>query len=106
MLTVARRTLDEDRAVVRATVDALRRGYGDALSDPESAITALVERNPGVERAAAQRGFDAVSPSFTAGARRFGELDRARLGAWARWEARFGITERPPDVARAFEFGF
>ncbi len=106
VLSVARRTLDENRAVVRATVDALRRGYGDALTDPESAITALVERNPGVERAAAQRGFDAVSPAFTAGARRFGELDRARLDAWARWEARFGVTERPPDVARAFAFGF
>jgi putative hydroxymethylpyrimidine transport system substrate-binding protein len=106
VLSVARRTLTENRAVVRATVDALRRGYGDALTDPESAISALVQRNPSVDRGAAQRGFDAVSPAFTVGARRFGELDRARLGAWARWEARFGVTERPPDVAQAFEFGF
>jgi putative hydroxymethylpyrimidine transport system substrate-binding protein len=106
VLSVARRTLTENRAVVRATVDALRRGYDDALADPESAISALVQRNPSLDRDAAERGFDAVSPAFTAGARRFGELDRARLGAWARWEARFGITERPPDVARAFELGF
>jgi putative hydroxymethylpyrimidine transport system substrate-binding protein len=106
VLSIARRTLTENRAVVRATVDALRRGYDDALADPESAISALVQRNPSLDRDAAERGFDAVSPAFTAGARRFGELDRARLGAWARWEARFGITERPPDVARAFELGF
>jgi hypothetical protein len=69
-------------------------------------VSALVERNPGVDRETAQRGFDAVSPAFTAGARRFGELSRERLEAWARWEARFGVTERPPDVARAFAFGF
>ena len=91
---------------MRATVAALRRGYDEALVDPESAVSALVERNAGLERETAARGFDAVSPAFTVGARRFGELDRARLRAWARWEARFGITRRPPDVARAFEPGF
>jgi putative hydroxymethylpyrimidine transport system substrate-binding protein len=106
VLTVAREKLTEDRAVVRATIAALRRGYREALIDPESAVSALVERNPGVDREDAQRGFDAVSPAFTTGARRFGELSRARLRAWARWEARFGVTERPPDVARAFAFGF
>jgi hypothetical protein len=27
-----------------------------------------------------------------------------RLRAWARWEARFGIVKRVPDVARMFDF--
>ncbi len=106
VLSVTRRTLNESRNVVRATVAALRRGYGDALADPESAVSALVERNDGVDREAAARGFDAVAPAFTVGVRRFGDLDMGRLRAWARWEARFGITRRPPDVARAFEPGF
>jgi hypothetical protein len=47
-----------------------------------------------------------VSPAFTEGASKFGELDPAELRAWALWEARFGITKRPPDVARAFAPGF
>jgi hypothetical protein len=47
-----------------------------------------------------------VSPAFTEGARRFGELDPLLLRRWAAWEARFGITRRPPDVARAFAPGF
>jgi NADH:ubiquinone oxidoreductase subunit 5 (subunit L)/multisubunit Na+/H+ antiporter MnhA subunit len=32
-------------------------------------------------------------------------LDPARLRAWAAWDVRFGILDRPPDVARAFDFG-
>ena len=59
-----------------------------------------------VDRAATARELDAVSPAFTEGVTRYGELDPKALAAWARWEARFGITKRPPDVARAFAPGF
>jgi hypothetical protein len=31
-------------------------------------------------------------------------LDRSALEGWARWDARFGILERKPDVDRAFAF--
>jgi ABC-type nitrate/sulfonate/bicarbonate transport system substrate-binding protein len=106
VLSVTRQTLDEERSVVRATVAALRRGYGEALADPESAISALVERYPRLDRTAMQRSFDAVAPAFTEGTSTFGELRPAALRAWARWEAREGVTKRPPDVARAFAPGF
>jgi putative hydroxymethylpyrimidine transport system substrate-binding protein len=106
VLCVARTTLDEQRAVVRATVAALRRGYEEALVDPESAVGALVDRSPGLHRAAVQAAFDAVSPAFLEGVTRFGDLDVARLRAWARWEARERIVRRAPDVDQAFAFGF
>ncbi|HEX2105869.1 MAG TPA: ABC transporter substrate-binding protein, partial [Solirubrobacteraceae bacterium] len=106
LLCVARRTLDEERSVVRAVVAALRRGYGEALIDPESAVGAVVDRTPGLDRAAAQRGFDAVAPAFRAGVARYGDLDPKGLRAWARWAARTGLAPRPPDVRAAFELGF
>ena len=105
VLATSRATLQDERPVVRAAVRALRRGYEEALVDPESAVTALVDRAGGLERENVQRELAAVSPAFTAGARRFGELDPARLRSWAAWEARFGITREPPDVALAFEPG-
>jgi hypothetical protein len=43
---------------------------------------------------------------LTAGGSRYGALDRGALEAWSKWEARFGITKRPPDVALAFAPGF
>jgi putative hydroxymethylpyrimidine transport system substrate-binding protein len=105
VLCVTRETLRDQRSLVAGTVRALRRGYDEAIADPESAVEALVDR-AGVKRAATQRELDAVSPAFTEGATKYGELDPGELRAWARWEARFGITKRPPDVARAFAPGF
>ncbi len=105
VLCVSRQTLRDDRSLVAATVRALRRGYEETIADPESAVEALVDR-AGVKRQATERELDAVSPAFTEGASRYGELDPAELRAWARWEARFGITKRPPDVAQAFAPGF
>ena len=105
VLCVSRQTLDEEHGLVAATVRALRRGYEETINDPESAVEALVDRAH-VDRAATARELDAVSPAFTEGATRYGELDAKALAAWARWEARFGITKRPPDVARAFAPGF
>ncbi len=102
VLATAATTLDDDPALVRATVAALRRGYEEALRDPESGVEALLERAPGLGRAEVRRQLDAVSPAFTAGAPRFGALQPAILRVWARWEARFGITKRAPDVAAAF----
>ncbi|HWC25083.1 MAG TPA: ABC transporter substrate-binding protein [Solirubrobacteraceae bacterium] len=103
VLTVTRETLQDRPALVRASVAAIARGYEEVLRDPENAVSTLVTAVDGLDRAQVQRQLDAVSPSFTAGARRFGELDRSRLEAWARWERRFGITEREPEVALAFD---
>ena len=86
VLAVTRATLQDRPALVRATVAALARGYEEVLSDPENGVSALLEAVNGLDRAPLQRELDAVSPSFTAGARGFGELNRARLQAWARWE--------------------
>jgi putative hydroxymethylpyrimidine transport system substrate-binding protein len=105
VLCVTRQTLQENRALVAATVRAVRRGYEEAIADPESAIEALVD-GAGLKRADTARELDAVSPAFTEGAPRYGTLDPTALRAWARWEARFGITKRPPDVAKAFAPGF
>lgn len=103
VLATSRESLDTNGPVVRAAVRALRRGYEATIDDPESAITALVDAEPSLKRDLVARELDAVSPSFTAGARRFGELDPVRLRAWAAWEQRFGIVKRRPDIARAFD---
>lgn len=101
VLAASGRTVREDAPLVRATVAALRRGYRQALVDPESAVGALVDRAKGVDRAQALREFDAVAPALGA-APGVGVLDRERLRAWGRWEAEVGITKDPVDPDRAF----
>jgi ABC-type nitrate/sulfonate/bicarbonate transport system substrate-binding protein len=106
VLTTTRATLQDAPGLVRGAVAAIARGYSEVLSDPESAVSVLLRATNGLDRASVQRELDAVSPAFTAGARTFGDLDPVRLRAWARWERRFGIVKRLPDVARAFDGRF
>jgi ABC-type nitrate/sulfonate/bicarbonate transport system substrate-binding protein len=105
VLCVSRRTLERDLPVVRAAVRALRRGYDEALADPESALSALATLGA-ADRTKLARRFDAVAPAFIADAPRFGDLDRQALRRWAQWETREGLTKRPTDVGRAFAFGY
>jgi putative hydroxymethylpyrimidine transport system substrate-binding protein len=104
VLCVTRAALTDKRAVVRATVRALQRGYTQAQNDPESAVTTLVDAESGLSREAAAAQVDAVAPAWTAGARAYGELRRGVLGEWADWDLEFGIVQQPIDVDRAFDF--
>lgn len=103
VLCVTRNALEEDRDVIAATIRALQRGYTQAQTDPESAVTALVEADSGLDRDAAQAQLDAVAPAFTAGARAYGELREDVLRAWAAWDVEFGILDEEPDIRRAFD---
>jgi putative hydroxymethylpyrimidine transport system substrate-binding protein len=103
VLCVTPQTLDERRAVVEATIRALQRGYTQAQADPDSAVSALVDANPDLDRAAADAQLDAVAPAFTAGARAYGELRGDVLEEWAAWDLEFGILDKPLDVQRAFD---
>jgi putative hydroxymethylpyrimidine transport system substrate-binding protein len=103
VLCVSRRALEERRSMIEATIRALQRGYTSAQNDPESAVTALVDADSGLDRDAAQAQLDAVAPAFTAGAREYGELREAVLREWAAWDVEFGILEERPDIERAFD---
>jgi putative hydroxymethylpyrimidine transport system substrate-binding protein len=103
VLCVTRETLQDDGPVVRATIRALQRGYGETQRDPESAVAAMVAAEPGLDPAALTTQLDAVDEAFSAGARAFGQLRPDVLRAWARWDRRFGILDRPLDVGRAFD---
>ncbi len=105
VLCVTRETLRDDPGMVERTVTALRRGYDEALKDPELAVETLVRRNRGLDRGLVLAELRALGSAFTAGGGRFGELDRERLAAWARWAVRFGLVRERPDVDRAFDLG-
>lgn len=103
VLCVTRSTLEDEGDTVRAVIRALQRGYGETQRDPESAVAAILEREPGLGRASLAAQLDAVAPAFAAGVSTYGRLDRARLEAWSRWDVEFGILARPVDLDRAFD---
>ena len=106
VLATLRSTLTDDPGTVRGAVAALQRGYREAYIDPESAVQALTTAVPSLKAPKAAADLDRLGPDFQASSQTFGELNPARLRAWAAWEPRTGLVKRPPDVARAFEGRF
>ena len=49
VLCVTRRTLDEQKPMIRATIRALQRGYGETQRDPESAVSAMLAAEPDLD---------------------------------------------------------
>ena len=103
VLCVTRQTLDDRRPLVRATIRALQRGYGEAQSDPASAVGAMVDEVRGLDRRDLSAQMDAVAPAFTAGAQAYGQLRPGVLREWAAWDKRFGILSEDVDPDEAFD---
>ncbi|HEU4703425.1 MAG TPA: ABC transporter substrate-binding protein [Conexibacter sp.] len=103
VLVTARSTLREDPALVNAAVRALVRGYGVTVHDPASSLNDLASRVRGLDREALEQQLDVLVPALSPPGGRIGGLDPRVLARWARWEARFGIVDAPPDVSRLFD---
>ncbi|HMJ01878.1 MAG TPA: ABC transporter substrate-binding protein [Conexibacter sp.] len=103
VLVATRSTLRDEPALVSATVRSLVRGYGVTVHDPASSISDLEGRVRGLDRAQLEAQLDALLPALSPPGGRIGGLDPRILDRWARWEARFGIVDSPPDVDRLFD---
>lgn len=97
VLVTSRGLVKRDPRLVQSTVAALAAGTRSALSRPEESVRDIV-RASGADESLVRAQLEAVSPALRPPLR----LDRAELIRWARFDARFGILRRAPDVARAF----
>jgi NitT/TauT family transport system substrate-binding protein/putative hydroxymethylpyrimidine transport system substrate-binding protein len=97
VLVVTRDTLRERRDLVDDVLAALADGTRAALADRDSAVDDIV-RSSGADEQLVRAQLTAVAPALRPPLR----LDREALEGWARFDARFGILDRPPDVDEAF----
>jgi ABC-type nitrate/sulfonate/bicarbonate transport system substrate-binding protein len=93
-------------ALARGVVRALVAGYRFTLRDPLRSASALQTLVPGLEPSLVAAQLRALLPAFRARDGRIGELDSGILVQWARWELRFRIVSRLPDVAAMFDSRF
>src|SRR3954451_13177121 len=98
VLFTSRRTLQHKRAAVEGIVRAIRAGVNDVLAHPGPAVAEIADAGnaePGLVRAQLR----AVAPLFRPAL----ALNHRALEAWARFDVRFGVLKRRPDVDRAFQ---
>jgi putative hydroxymethylpyrimidine transport system substrate-binding protein len=100
VIFTTRGILERRRATVRAVVESVRDGVREVLRNPEPAVRDIARAgssDEGLVRAQLRAVSPALRPPLV--------LRRRALEGWARWDARFGILKRKPDVGRAFDFG-
>jgi putative hydroxymethylpyrimidine transport system substrate-binding protein len=81
------------------TIDALAAGTRAALANRDATVDDIVEAS-GADEPLVRAQLAAVAPALRPAMR----LNREALEGWARFDARFGILEREPDVEAAFDF--
>jgi ABC-type nitrate/sulfonate/bicarbonate transport system substrate-binding protein len=106
VLVVNRTTLQDSPDLVRATVTALRRGYGFTLNDADSSASDVVSEVPDADRTQVLDEINVLTEVFLGPTNTPGGLDRSVLEQWSKWEAQFGITRKPPVVADTFAFTY
>lgn len=99
-------TLERTPGLAQGVVDALARGYLDTVRHPRRSADDLERLVPGLDPSLVRAQLSGLLPAFRAPDGRVAELNIATLRAWARWEARFGIVSRTPDVATMFDPAF
>ncbi len=99
-------TLKRAPGLVHGVVDALDRGYLYMFLHPQQSATDLEREVPGLDPSLVQAQLKRLLPAFHAADGHTGELNVAKLRAWAKWEARFGIVSHPLDVATMFNPAF
>jgi len=97
VLVASQGSIDRDPGLVRSVVDATKRGYGFAVGHPKKALEDLLAEVPSLDRADEQAQLAALLPDLHPA-----PFDPAVLRAWAAWDLKHGLLERPLDVEAAF----
>jgi putative hydroxymethylpyrimidine transport system substrate-binding protein len=99
VLAVKRETLEEHGGLVGEMLGQIAEGTENALRNRDATIAEIAKASGGdVPLTRAQ--LAAVAPALEPPVR----LDRRALEGWARFDTRFGILRREPDVDSAFDF--
>lgn len=97
---------EEDLTTQRERIDgflrATRRGYQDALIDPEAALAALQAASPEVDVAVETEGLQLLIPAWTDANGQFGTQTTQQWQDYAAWMADNGLIPADLDVAAAW----
>ncbi len=98
VLATRRETLERNRGLVDATVAAVKAGTEAAIEGDRGPLVREIARAGGADTDLVRAQLAAVLPAFSPPL----ALRRKQLEGWARFDTRFGILERRPDIERAF----
>jgi putative hydroxymethylpyrimidine transport system substrate-binding protein len=100
ILATSRQTLDSDPALVRAVVDATRRGYAFVEQQPTKALDDLLAADPALDRDEQQAQLKVLLPDLHPT-----PFNPTVLRTWSTWDVTHGLLQHPVEIDRAFDLG-
>lgn len=98
--------LANDPEVVERFLRAVRRGYEDAVADPQAGVDILLSGNEDVDADIERPGADLLKPVWKTSSADFGEQDSARWESFAKWMHDNGLLPDEVDSSKAFTSQF
>jgi ABC-type nitrate/sulfonate/bicarbonate transport system substrate-binding protein len=99
--------LKRDPTLARKLVRTLSDGYDYVLKHPRVGERDLESQVSGLSKQAVSQQLAAELSAFLPrGGGAYGALEPSVLGAWAKWEVKFGIVKHEPDVSAIFNRSF
>jgi putative hydroxymethylpyrimidine transport system substrate-binding protein len=100
VLTTSRKLLEEDPELVDAVIAATRRGYADAVEDPNAALNDLLAANEELDRAEQAAQLKVLLPILDPR-----PFDPSVLKDWAAWDLEHGLLAKPLNIEEVFRLG-
>ncbi len=100
VLATSRQMVEDDPDLVRSVLAATTHGYEFTEEHPDQGLDDLLAEVPSLDRAEQQAQLQVLLPDLHPD-----PFDLAVLRAWAAWDFKHGLLERPLDVEQAFELG-
>ncbi len=100
VLAASQKTIGRDPKLVDSIVAATTRGYRFTVDHPSRALDDLLAEVPELDRGDQAAQLRALLPDL-----RPRPFDPAVLHAWAAWDLKHGLLQRPLDIDKAFRLG-
>ncbi len=98
ILTASHRTIEREPGLVKAMVDATRRGYSFTEAHPGQALGDLLAADPALERPDQAAQLRALLPDLHPR-----PFDPSVLREWSTWDVQHGLLDRPVEIHAAFD---
>jgi putative hydroxymethylpyrimidine transport system substrate-binding protein len=107
VMVASEKKISEDPEVVERFLEAVRRGYADAVADPQAGVDVLLRgTNKEVDEKIERPGADLLKPLWKTSTADFGEQDSGRWESFTKWMHENGLLEDELDSTKAFTSQF
>ncbi len=103
VMVTSEEMIDSNPDVIERFVRAIKKGYADAISDPQAGVDILVKANKDeIDEAIDRPGADLLVSAWKTNDAEFGQQDSVRWASFVKWMQDAGLLTGELDPAKAF----